>query len=89
MCIVLCRRHSKTLEFGGIKLSAACIGLIGIKTVAMNIEQEIQNTLYRNFTRGFNAKALKELLVLYNVVEQSEQFKCDCRGTNHYKKNEM
>lgn len=34
----------------------------------MNIEQEIQNILDRNFTRGDNAKALKELLVLYDVV---------------------
>ena len=34
----------------------------------MNIEQEIQNILDRNFTRGDNAKALEELLVLYNVV---------------------
>lgn len=41
----------------------------------MNIEQEIQNILDRNFTRGDNAKALKELLVLYNVVGQSEQLK--------------
>lgn len=39
----------------------------------MNIEQEIQNILDRNFTRGDNAKALKELLVLYNVVGRSEQ----------------
>ena len=39
----------------------------------MNIEQEIQQILDRNFTRGDNAKALKELLVLYNVVGQSEQ----------------
>ena len=39
----------------------------------MNIEQEIQNILDRNFTRGDNAKALKELLVLYSVVRQSEQ----------------
>ena len=38
----------------------------------MNIEQEIQNILDRNFTRGDNANALKELLVLYNVVWQSE-----------------
>jgi hypothetical protein len=42
----------------------------------MNIEQEIQNILDRNFTRGDNAKALKELLVLYNIVRQSEQFYC-------------
>jgi hypothetical protein len=42
----------------------------------MNIEQEIQNILDRNFTRGNNAKALKELLVLYNIVRQSEQFYC-------------
>jgi DNA segregation ATPase FtsK/SpoIIIE-like protein len=41
----------------------------------MNIEQEIQNILDRNFTRGDNANALKELLVLYNAVEQSEQLK--------------
>lgn len=39
----------------------------------MNIEQEIQNILDRNFTRGDNAKALKELLVLYDVVGRSEQ----------------
>jgi hypothetical protein len=39
----------------------------------MNIEQEIQNILDRNFTRGDNANALKELLVLYNVVGLSEQ----------------
>lgn len=38
----------------------------------MNIEQEIQNILDRNFTRGDNANALKELLALYNVVWQSE-----------------
>jgi hypothetical protein len=43
----------------------------------MNIEQEIQNILDRNFTRGDNAKALKELLVLYNVVGRSEQV-CSC-----------
>ena len=49
-----------------------------IKTVAMNIEQEIQNILDRNFTRGDNANALKELLVLYNVVGQGEQLVCDC-----------
>ena len=36
----------------------------------MNIEQEIQNILDRNFTRGDNTNALKELLVLY-----SEQLK--------------
>lgn len=41
----------------------------------MNIEQEIQNILDRNFTRGDNAKALKELLVLYTVVWRSEQLK--------------
>ncbi len=41
----------------------------------MNIEQEIQNILDRNFTRGDNAKALKELLVLYDVVGRSEQLK--------------
>ena len=33
----------------------------------MNIEQEIQNILDRNFTRGDNAKALKELLDLFGV----------------------
>jgi hypothetical protein len=33
----------------------------------MNIEKQIQNILDRNFTRGDNANALKELLVLYNV----------------------
>ena len=53
----------------------------------MNIEQEIQNILDRNFTRGDNAKALKELLVLYNVVGQSEQLADDksyqpCDGCN-------
>ncbi len=31
----------------------------------MKIEQEIQNILDRNFTRGDNDKAFKELLVLY------------------------
>ena len=41
----------------------------------MNIEQEIQMILDRNFTRGNNANALKELLVLYNVVGRSEQLK--------------
>lgn len=41
----------------------------------MNIEQEIQNILDRNFTRGDNTNALKELLVLYNAVEKSEQLK--------------
>jgi len=41
----------------------------------MNIEQEIQNILDRNFTRGDNANALKELLILYNAVEQSELLK--------------
>jgi formylmethanofuran dehydrogenase subunit E len=46
----------------------------------MNIEQEIQNILDRNFTRGDNAKALKELLVLYNVVGRSEQLKCEKCG---------
>jgi hypothetical protein len=44
----------------------------------MNIEQEIQNILDRNFTRGDNANALKELLVLYNVVGQSEQLPSTC-----------
>ena len=48
----------------------------------MNIEQEIQNILDRNFTRGDNANALKELLVLYNAVEQSEQFKCEKCGSD-------
>jgi transposase-like protein len=49
----------------------------------MNIEQEIQNILDRNFTRGDNANALKELLVLYNVVGQSEQLTCPrCKSTN-------
>ncbi len=41
----------------------------------MNIEQEIQNILDRNFTRGDNTNALKELLVLYNAVEKSELLK--------------
>jgi len=41
----------------------------------MNIEQEIQNILDKNFTRGNNAKALQELLVLYNVVRRNEQLK--------------
>jgi len=45
----------------------------------MNIEQEIQNILDRNFTRGDNAKALKELLVLYNVVGRSEQLPKHCQ----------
>ena len=39
----------------------------------MDLEQEIQSILDRNFTRGDNAKALKELLDLYNVVGQKEQ----------------
>ena len=43
----------------------------------MNIEKEIQNILDRNFTRGDNAKALKELLVLYYVVGRSEQLPCE------------
>lgn len=47
----------------------------------MNIEQEIRKILDRNFTRGDNAKALNELLVLYNVVGQSEQFVCRCGET--------
>ena len=47
----------------------------------MSIEQEIQNILDRNFTRGDNAKALKELLVLYDVVGRSEQL-CDPLGHN-------
>lgn len=45
----------------------------------MNIEQEIQNILDRNFTRGDNAKALKELLVLYSVVGRSEQLCRVCK----------
>ena len=53
----------------------------------MNIEQEIQMILDRNFTRGNNANALKELLVLYNVVGRSEQLADDksyqpCDGCN-------
>lgn len=40
----------------------------------MNVEQEIQKILDRNFTRGDNAKALKELLVLYNVVKPKGTF---------------
>jgi len=48
----------------------------------MNIEQEIQNILDRNFTRGDNANALKELLILYNAVEQSELLKAFLFGNN-------
>jgi len=38
----------------------------------MKIEQKIQNILDRNFTRGDNAKALKELLILYDVSNRRE-----------------
>jgi hypothetical protein len=48
----------------------------------MNIEQEIQNILDRNFTRGDNAKALKELLVLYNVVRPNLTDKHPIEGVN-------
>ncbi len=44
----------------------------------MNIKQEIQNILDRNFTRGDNAKALNELLDLFGVMHRSFQ------GTNGY-----
>jgi hypothetical protein len=47
----------------------------------MNIEQEIQNILDRNFTRGDNAKALKELLVLYMIAGQSEKLPCEHERT--------
>ena len=33
----------------------------------MKTKQKMQNILDRNFTRGDNSKALKELLVLYNI----------------------
>ena len=49
----------------------------------MNIQQEIQNILDRNFTRGDNANALKELLALYNVVEKSEQLVCGGCGRKY------
>ena len=36
------------------------------------MEKEIQKILDRNFTMGDNAKALKELCVLFNIRERSE-----------------
>ena len=38
----------------------------------MNIDKEIQNILDRNFTRGDNAKAKQELLVLFGVSNRRE-----------------
>jgi len=48
------------------------------------MKEEIQKILDRNFTRGDNAKALKELLILFDVSNSVCVLdKCDC-GFNHY-----
>lgn len=52
----------------------------------MNIEQQIQNILDRNFTRGDNAKALKELLDLYSVsITLPNKDATICEGYNKAK----
>ena len=38
----------------------------------LNTTQEIQNILDRNFTRGDNAKALNELLILFQAKSKEE-----------------
>jgi len=52
----------------------------------MKTEKEIQNILDRNFTRGDNAKAKEELLILFDVIEPKdigEEFGCRSDYFNH------
>jgi len=38
------------------------------------MKEDIQKILDKNFTKGDNAKALEELCVLFNVVQQKGQY---------------